>query len=174
MRKLTLSLLLMVLSLQAGVHAQTPSSVILNQTAADYDTWLKQEDLGIQQQYGLPITQLPQVSLIKAKQDAARAQLMLGRLASIKTAELTHDEWLNREALAWYLKSVVDGQRFYWLNSSATPYNGPIASVNEALGLMRFENKADADRYLDLITQYARLVRQVRAKLDGQAQRKMN
>jgi uncharacterized protein (DUF885 family) len=155
----------------------------LRAVSDEFDAWLKAEDLRIQQQYQNPIKQLPQVTPEKAEQDAKRAKGLLRRmsvatsglmkLTNIPDVELDHDQWLNAEALRWYLQKIVDEEKWYWHLHSATPYNGPIAGVNEALANYKFANQADADRYLTLAHQYARLVKQIDAKLRGQAKRKI-
>jgi uncharacterized protein (DUF885 family) len=159
-----------------------PPKVLLKQVSDEFDTWLKQEDLRIQQQYRIPITKLPEVTEKKAKQDAQRAFGMLAWLAMAQDGGakdqspdvmLTHDERLNLEALRWYLQNIVDEEKWYWHLQSATPYNGPIAGVNAALGDYKFTSQADADRYLTLAHQYARLVGQIEAKVRGQAFRKI-
>ena len=163
---------------------QTPAAV-LQAVSDEFDAWLKQEDLRIQQQYRIPITKLPEVTEKKAKQDAQRAFMMLDRLGRAEVqAQMasphapegfyySHDNWLNAEALRWYLQGIVDDEKWYWHLQSVTPYNGPIAGVNAALADYKFTNQGDADRYLSLAHQYARLVKQIEAKLRGQAFRKV-
>jgi uncharacterized protein (DUF885 family) len=171
-KKTVLYAFLIFLFAQARAGTTTDSSAaLLARTTAAYDVWLKQEDLQVRQQYGLPITHLPKVSLEKAQRDSTRAKRLLAELAHIKVSDLTHEQWLNRETLAWNLGNVVEAEKFYWLNSSATAYNSPIATVNDALRAMKFQNPADAERYLDLVAQYTTLVRQIHTKLEGQAAR---
>src|SRR5262245_44317153 len=95
MRKLISSGILVLLLCTGNAFAQRPAdksqetktpkkaqtaAEIVQAVSDEFDAWLKQEDLRIQQQYEIPITQLPPVSLEKAKQDALRAQRMLAQL----------------------------------------------------------------------------------------------
>jgi uncharacterized protein (DUF885 family) len=155
-----------------NTHRADTAVAVLNAVSDEFDEWLKREDLRIQQQYRIPITKLPEVSPERAEQDAIRAKGMLARLLKRESDPLPqHDQWLHREALRWYVQNIVDEEKWYWHLQSATPYNGPIGVVNEALANYKFTNQADADRYLSLAHQYARLVKQIAAKLRGQAKR---
>src|SRR4051812_49823918 len=116
----------------ALAQKQSPTQAKTLQAVSDeFDSWLKSEDLRIQQQYRIPITELPQVSELKARQDARRAKGMVlrlwnaeieGRIHHVTTPSLNHDQWLNREVLRWYLQNIVDDEKWYWHIQSVTPY----------------------------------------------------
>jgi uncharacterized protein (DUF885 family) len=119
---------------------------------------------------GLPITELPDVSIEQARKDAQFSESILAKLETISVEELTHQEWLSLELLRWQAEMTVEALPYYWLNFPVTPYSSPLGSVRQVFTTYTFESRDDLDNYLSLLEQFPALVADMQAKLERQAE----
>jgi hypothetical protein len=131
-----------------------------------------------------PLLSLPQVSEAEAERRAALGRELLARIEGLETALLPHDVALtvqvtahharnwSREADWWWL--VFDPMRVGFFGLFApTAYSGVflLNNLHAQLQAFRFSEAGDLDRYLGLVADYARLVGQLHARTEGQAER---
>jgi uncharacterized protein (DUF885 family) len=149
------------------------------------DAWeeLRRSPL-VQQQLGIVPARLPSISPEEAQRRSGVGRSLLKRLDALRSATLPHDLELTlrlvrfragvwaREA-DWYWL-VVDplGEGFFGL-FLPTAYCGGylLHTLHDRFAAFRFVEAGDADRYLALIADYARLIDEFSARTLGQAQR---
>lgn len=138
----------------------------------------------VQQQLGVTPARLPCVALEEVQRRSELGRSLLKRLDTLHAASLPHDLDLTlrlvrfraavwaREA-DWYWL-VVDplGEGFFGL-FLPTAYCGGflLNTLHDQLGAFRFSEAGDADRYLALVEDYARLIDEFTARTTGQARR---
>ena len=120
---------------------------------------------------GLPIERLADLSYEAAAEDAEAARRWLARLDAVDGAELSHDDWLTREALRWDLAIGVEGLRWFWHDMILTPYQSPLPSLRQIFGAFPLAEPADVDRYLAVLGQVPRFVNSLETRARGQLQR---
>jgi uncharacterized protein (DUF885 family) len=172
---LTMALLIATLSAVARSHAlglagssASPSSETLNKAAEDYWQHSLKESISLRLRHGLPITELPEISLKKSESDAAFAKSLLDRIHGVKQEDLSHEELLTLQLLQWNLQDGIEGARFYWLSSILTPYSCPIPGVNQVFTTYRFKSKSDLGNYLTLLRQYPSFIKGISDKVRQQ------
>lgn len=138
----------------------------------------------VQQSLGIAPTRLPEVSLAEAERRSRIGKSLLRRIGSLEFGSIPHDLALTLQvirfrALAWsreadWYWTVVDprGIGFYGM-FLPTAYNGGslLNLVHSQLSSFVFSEPGDADRYLALVADYARLIEQFAARTAGQAAR---
>ncbi len=132
-----------------------------------------------------PIDRLSDMSEAATLARSARAQTLLGRFADVDAAALPRDlastlglarvtvaRWAREGEWYWH---VFDPARVgFFAMFAPTPYGGGflLSSIRTSiLAKHRFEEPGDLDRYLGLVSDYARMVRQFDARTRGQAER---
>jgi uncharacterized protein (DUF885 family) len=140
----------------------------------------------VQQQLGTAAARLPEVSITEAQRRSRVGRSLLERLEALETLSLPHDVALTlrlvrfrattwaREA-DWYW-TVADpmGVGFYGMFTPTAYCGGFLLNhIHRQLAAFGFQEEGDADRYLALVADYARLVDQLTARTAGQAQRGM-
>lgn len=116
---------------------------------------------------GVPVTALQTGSLEEAEREAAFAGSVLDRLAAIDAAALSHEQHLTLEFLRSSLAESLLAPAQWWYQLPITPWQ------SYHLGLYRqqlfapflFEAEADAERFLELVEGYGRLLDQMLRKL---------
>lgn len=131
-----------------------------------------------------PLLVLPQVSEAEAERRSALGRELLTRIDALDLSILPHDvattvrvaerharTWA-REAEWWWLAFDPLRVGFFAL-FAPTAYGGGflLNSLNAQFQLFRFTEAGDFDRYLGLVADYGRLVGQLRARTQGQAER---
>ncbi len=167
MKKL-LWLLSLTLFLSASANAQTKSSALLQQLVDEaWEHKLKSPALRLEQ--GLPIEGLPHWSQSNAEAAAAFARDLLKKLAAVNERELSHDEALTLAMLRWDAQNASQEARFFRLRSPITPYSMFLTGVHRTFQSFRFAQAADAERYLDLLAEYPRLIEEIIGHLRRQS-----
>ena len=149
-----------------SLHSQA-----LARIADQYWQHLLEEDVFERMRFGLPIHDLPEISESKTKSNVAFAQHLLAELRKIDTPSLTHDETITRELVAWQCGSTIDRARFYWLQSSITPYASSISIVHQVFTTYRFTKPSDLSSYTDLLEKYPSYAHSIQHHLQGQFER---
>jgi uncharacterized protein (DUF885 family) len=138
---------------------------------AEYLARLTDDSLFLRLKQGLPIDHLPNLSLAHAEARAQMASALLARLEAVPEAGLEDEDRLSREMLKRRLRFEVETPRHYWLGFDVTPYASPFGEVHLVLRALPLRTQAETDRYLALLSAYPAFVGDVRARLQGQAQR---
>jgi uncharacterized protein (DUF885 family) len=155
----------------ANETGRNASSQAVAEAGDAYLDFLQRDSLYLRMKFGLPIERLPDLSLAKEEADARFAAGLLGRLDTVRTADLTEDETLSLDILRRQLRALVDAPRFHWLGSPVTPYASPFPLVNRVFATFAIKDDAAAARYLALLRQMPAFVAAVRAQLEGQVTR---
>ncbi len=123
--------------------------------------------------YGLPVERLPEMSLDDQLGEAEFARSILDRLARLDLADLPHESYLTARTLRYELELTAEAPDFYWNMLSMSPYLSLYTwrTINGVFGGFVFEGEADLERYLRLLGDYARLLRQHLEKIAGQEER---
>ena len=155
--------------------AQEPASgsAIVKKAADDYWRFLETESLAIRVREGLPVDRMPDVSLAHSQANAAFGQTLLAALAPVAEDRLDHADALTLAVLRKEARQLTEAPGQYWLTFPLTPYVFRNFGVAQVFTSHPFKGKADADRYLSLLAQYADFIGALQARLDEQARRKI-
>jgi uncharacterized protein (DUF885 family) len=123
--------------------------------------------------YGLPADRLPDLSFEGNQKEVAFWRSVRTALGRIPDGGLDHEEVLSKAVLGWTADHTIEGARFFWFSSGVTPYASRMPSIHQMFAAVPVATAADRSRYLDLVRQYANLIRQTRVKLQGQVARKL-
>ncbi len=168
------TIVLVTLLLPAAMPAPNDRNAkALDDLAERYWQYEVQTDYNVRAQLGLPVETIRPVTLQVADRDASAAQGVLDGLRGIEAGRLDHDRWLTYETLSFLATNGVATRTYFWLAQQATPYAGGehLSSISALLTSFQFTQGADARRYVDLLHQYAALVRSLLAFLQGQHER---
>ncbi|MFJ4597756.1 MULTISPECIES: DUF885 domain-containing protein [unclassified Kitasatospora] len=138
-----------------------------------YWEFLLERDPLLRVRQGLPVETLPGASPAEAEERARFAEEVLARARTLDGAELSGTDADTVGFLAGLAEQEVRAHRCYWLTPAATPYRlFPLSQyVDAALRSHRFGEPADAERYLVLVRELARVVGSIGDKAAGQAAR---
>jgi uncharacterized protein (DUF885 family) len=138
----------------------------------------------IAQNLGVPLDRLPEVTEAAAVEQAARARSVLDSIDAIDLSELPHELALTVEVARAQMTLRVRAGDWYWLvfdplgvgfysMFAPTAYGGGwlLSKLGSVFTTHRFEHAGDLDRYLGLVEDLGRLVRQLDARTRGQAER---
>ena len=133
---------------------------------------------------GLPVDRLPDVSEEAAVAQSQRAQLVLDKIEALDATELPHELALTLEVARNQMTNRVRAGEWYWLvfdplgigfyaMYAPTAYGGAflLSNVANVLAAHTFAGAGDVDRYLALVEDLGRLLRQFDARTRGQAER---
>jgi uncharacterized protein (DUF885 family) len=167
--------------------AVTPDETAVNRAIlAAEDVWsVLRDTIYVRRLLGLPGDgALPRVTPDGAAQRAALGRRTLEALRSVDLARLPHDLGITARVLEQYGRMWENDDKRYWLVDdplystfygpfSMTPYTGGLLFnfIGKALAEYRFEQPGDADRYLALLADTARMVDEMRIRTVGQAER---
>lgn len=122
---------------------------------------------------GLPVGTLPGASPGEAEERARFAADMLERARALDGARLSGVDADTAAFVAGLAEQELRAQRCYWLTPALTPYRlFPLAQYADAvLRPFRFTERPDAERYLSLLRELARVVGSIADKAAEQAAR---
>ena len=131
---------------------------------------------------GRAIESFPDLSEGEAERTASQARSDLAALDVVNSEALPHELALTIKILRFQLGIEAQAMNRYWLVQDCASYPAmfPISPygagylfsiVLKTFTDFSFGRPGDADRYLSLVEDYARLVNQMRQKLEGQAER---
>jgi uncharacterized protein (DUF885 family) len=138
----------------------------------------------VQRQLGTALERLPDVSFAEAERRSAVGRSLLKRMGAVDCSALPHDLALSLRSVRFRAQCWAREADWYWTVSDAlgvgffglflpAAYGGGLFlnNVNSQLAAFTFNDTADADRYLGLVTDYARLIDQFAERTSGQAER---
>jgi uncharacterized protein (DUF885 family) len=138
----------------------------------------------VQRQLGIVPTRLPDVSFAEAQRRSAVGSSLIKRLDAVDLSRLPHDLALSLRSVRFRAKSWAREADWYWTVSDAlgigffglflpAAYGGGLFlnNVNSQLAAFTFTESTDADRYMGLVSDYARLIDQFTDRTTGQAER---
>ncbi|HVT36935.1 MAG TPA: DUF885 family protein, partial [Nevskiaceae bacterium] len=127
---------------------------------------------------------IPDLSLEGAQRRTRLGEEIAALLATVDDEKLPHEFALTSKLLRYYAAAWVQDAERYWLACDPTGslFYGPFAQtaytggylfsfIGRALAQFRFEKDGDGDRYLVLLSDITRLLRQIHARTAGQAER---
>ncbi len=143
-------------------------------TLAD-DVWadMVENSTYLRLQEGLPIEKFEDVTLEQYHENLTKAAKWRAKLAEIDASQLAGDDLITYEILAFQFRDDGANDDDYWLTFDLTPYVGPylFQFAQQALAAHEITNDASADHYLKLVNEYADMIDQYRAKVEGQIER---
>lgn len=170
MKNILLLFLLMLLSVNAAAQATSNSPARLQQIADE--VWQRKSQTPAQRlEQGLPIDELPRWSLASAEAEAAFARDVLKKLEAINEASLSREESLTLGMLRWDARNTIEDAKYFWLRSPVTPYAFYLNTPHRIFQTFRFAQAADAEKYLDLLAEYPRLIEEIHSHLRRQTER---
>jgi uncharacterized protein (DUF885 family) len=138
----------------------------------------------VQRQLGITPTRLPDVSLADAHRRSAVGRSLLKRLEALDQSALPHDVALTLRLVRFRAQTWTREAEWYWTVVDPlgigmfgmflpTAYCGGwlLSFVHSQLASFPFNERGDGDRYLALVSDYARLIEQFTARTAGQAER---
>jgi uncharacterized protein (DUF885 family) len=144
------------------------SSQALARVIDDFQQYRLANDPTLRHQEGLPLSELHDLSLDKAKKDAAFFRALSERLKRLDPAGLTHEEWLSREILLHQGSRVIELPDHFWRFFQITPYSAPFRETHFIFSTFHFESSLDTARYLNLLRRYTEMIGQLQANLEIQ------
>ncbi len=120
---------------------------------------------------GLDVERLNDLGYEEAEDRAAFFQRQLDRALAIDAAALSADERVTLETLRWQAAMVVEGHRYFWLQSVLTPYSSVLRSYSQIFPLLPLEDEEDLDRFVSLVEQVPSHVRGLEGYVRGQFER---
>lgn len=150
---------------------RSASSRAIERAAREMEEYGLRYNIGTRVLRGLPLEDLPDLSLEGARRDAALGAKVLAELAKARVDELTSDEIDSLGVLRFDAQGLVEAEHFYWLDLPITPYQFPLRDIHQALAQHPFANPADAKHYLGLLEKYARWISGVEALVREKARR---
>ena len=132
---------------------------------------------------GQPMTGLPQVSEDETRERGQKAREMLALIQTIELESLPHELAISvLVARQLFEKNAALGEHYWHVHDlagafpgmfSMTSYSGGFVlnMIHQGLARQPLEHSGDCDRYLGLVEDYARLVKQMRERTVGQAER---
>ncbi|MBE3112190.1 MAG: DUF885 domain-containing protein [Acidobacteria bacterium] len=114
---------------------------------------------------------LADVSLDRARQGAEEARSLLDRLAAVRSADLTHEDWLTWSILKNQLEQTVNELETYWFQFSVTAQSNVFLRTHRVFERHPFNLPADLATYRERLGEYSDFVARMEAKLAGQAER---
>lgn len=163
---------------RAGVSLNIASRIV-------DDAWHElQRSPSVQQNMGIALTRLPDVSLEETERRSEVGKSLLRRLDTIDLGAIPHDLALTLRLVRFHARNWAQEADWYWNVVDPrgighfglflpTAYCGGylLNSINQQLASFSFREAGDTDRYLALVADYARLLDQFTARTTGQAQR---
>lgn len=163
---------LAVLAVLAVLSPSAPSpKENLAQVVADLWQYRLDHEPAVRLQKGLPVQSLPEISEEGQRRETAFYRALLGRLARIDPAALSHEDWLTQAVLRWELEQAVEAADHLAVTPQITPYTFPLLLTQEIFQRHTFSSREDLDRYLRLLRQYPRHVAQIQARAEWQRSR---
>ncbi len=181
MSKTTKALALTLVLLGGATGCEHGYFEIDRSTAADEirriadDLWQHQLDreMYLRVTYGLPVDELPQLSLEDLRAEADFAAELSARLDRVEVSQAPHEDYLTARTMRRDLEHALEAPDFYWNNLSMSPYLSLYtwSAINNLLESVVFENAEELTRYRKLLADYQRLLDQHLAKMTGQEER---
>jgi uncharacterized protein (DUF885 family) len=129
-------------------------------------------------------TRIPDLSLAGAQRRSERGMQILALLENVDDETLPHDVALSAKLLRYYARSWSQEATHYWtaIDPIGALFYGPFAqhaytgglffgSINPQIAAFAFDADRDGDRYLRLLSELTRLLEQIHARTEGQAER---
>ena len=157
---LLLACLPLVAAGQPASAPETPGARLLRQIAEEYSASRPPAD-----------SQLIDVSEARARLEANNARSLRQRLAAVRDADLTHEEWLTLNILKSRLSQVSDELEVYWFLSPVTAQSNVFLRSHRVFERHPFTSSADLEGYRARLDEYPRFIERIEAKLVGQAER---
>jgi uncharacterized protein (DUF885 family) len=134
---------------------------------------LLDRDMDLRVTNGLPVEELPRLSLEEDEAEAVLAAELLERLASIEAESLPHEDYLTLRILQTDLAHTVEAPRYYWNMLSLSPYLSLYTwrSIGNVFGALELTSSEDLARYHKLLGDYSLLLTQHLEKAEAQAER---
>ncbi|MDP9100870.1 MAG: DUF885 domain-containing protein [Actinomycetota bacterium] len=153
--------------------------------AAVEDAWEQvQHSPYIARDLGRPVDRLPEITEEAALAQSARARAVLAKIEAIDVAELPHELRLTLEVARSQMTVRARAGEWYWLlfdplqvgfyaMYAPTAYGGGflLGTLAGLFGGYAFAGAGDVDRYLGLVEDLGRLLRQLDGRTRGQAER---
>ncbi len=117
---------------------------------------------------GKNIKALPDISLDKARKEAAFSETIMEELSSINSEEISHEDWINYEILKWQLENEIIAPKYYWYGFLIPPVSGYISYIQRAYTGYTFKDREDLESYLNLLEQYPAFIRTAQALTEEQ------
>ncbi len=108
---------------------------------------------------GKNIKTLPDISIDKARKDAAFAESIMEELLTINSKGLSHKDWISYEIFRWQLDNEIIAPEYYWYGFLIPPVSGYISYIIRAYTGYTFKTQEDLDSYLNLLEQYTAFIR---------------
>ena len=134
----------------------------LKKIVDDYWQLRLERQPGLRLQRGLPIRDLPELSVEDLSKETAAYRAFIGRLDRIDSSSLSHDDWLTHAVLRWELADIVGFEEHLGVTPAVTPHSLPLGGIHEIFTRQAFASREDLDVYLRLLRQYPRYVGQIR------------
>ena len=139
------------------------------------DIWadLLENSTYLRMQEGLPVERFEDRTLAQHHDNLARTAEFRAQLNTIDGTQLTGDDLITYEILAFELADTGANDDDYWLNFDITPYAGPYAFqfAQQALAAQQIADAVGADHYLKLVGEMADVIDQLTAQVAGQVER---
>ncbi len=158
---------------QTAQNSTAEAAAAVRQLADDVWADVLENSTYYRLQDGLPIEKLEDLTLEEHHRNLGNAAAWRERLSALDAESLAGDDRITYDILAFQLQDDGAGDEDYWLNFDITAYQAPYVFnfAQQALGAHSFTDAESADHYLALVGEYADIVDQLTAKVEGQMER---
>jgi uncharacterized protein (DUF885 family) len=160
-----------------GVETGSSNSAkILKAVMDEYWQFLLEDSIDsiyLRQKQGLEIKSLPQPTLEKAEAGIRKVRSLLQKLTEIKPNEISYDEHLTLQILAWEMGNQINGHDYFWLYIPIASYSSLVPYVNRVFTEFQFQENKHLKQYLDLLGQYPGFIEDIINHLKQQYQEKI-
>lgn len=130
-----------------------------------------QHSLGPRLRKGLPIDELPDVTLAAYAREAAFYSQLLAGLADLDERSLAEEDAVTLAVLRHVGKEAVEARQFANLAFPVTPYSSPLRTVLQAFAAQPVRTAQDRQHYLKLLGKVPAWIGTMEAGLRAQAER---
>lgn len=136
--------------------------------------WQLAQDSYFQVRQGQLFRELPDLTRAQAAEEIAFWRSMLDKVRALPSVELDHEDALTVAILRWDAELIIEGEPYYWLRFPYTPYMvGFLFNfTHQQLAAHPFSEPAvHTENYLAALGEYAALLEQLQAHIEGQVER---
>jgi uncharacterized protein (DUF885 family) len=151
----------------------TITDVTVLQIADRIWQWRLDHDAYLQLRAGLPVTRIAHGTLQEAEEETAFGRQQLSALDKIGAGRLAYDDQLTYAFLRWEMEQASETVEKWWGTFPVTPYMVYVLTLYGQIVFrpFAFNDSADAERYLALMSDYAAAVHAMAERLLLQAER---
>ncbi|MDA8018807.1 MAG: DUF885 domain-containing protein [Thermoanaerobaculia bacterium] len=148
---------------------RSSSAVVVEEVGEAWWQLLMAEEPWLQQMKGEKI-RMPDLGPEHSRELVAEVRALLDRLDTVDESTLDHQDWLSLEILRWDVERAIEWHELAYRLPRFTPYMFSGHGIHGVFQQLRIETPDDAEEYLALTRDYARVVRDLLGIAEAQVE----